>query len=140
MLDSITVSRTYPQPPEKVWRAITEAKAVSQWLMPCDIAPTVGHQFTFQTEPGPGFDGTVRCEVLIVNPPEEFSYSWRGGSLSTIVTFTLQPSAQGGTELQLAHTGFSGLFNKLFVRNFLAAGWKRKLLSVRLPQYLDQHG
>lgn len=29
-----------------------------------DFEPRIGHRFQFRTEPAPGFDGVVNCEVL----------------------------------------------------------------------------
>ena len=37
--------------------------------MPNDFSSKVGHVFTMQTKPGPGFDGVVRCEVLELDAP-----------------------------------------------------------------------
>jgi Zn-dependent protease with chaperone function len=59
MKADITVDKTYDHPIERVWAALTSAEALSAWLMPNDFQPTVGHEFTFRTDPAPGFDGTV---------------------------------------------------------------------------------
>jgi uncharacterized protein YndB with AHSA1/START domain len=59
----------YPHPREQVWSALTDPKALGLWLMPNDFEPRVGHEFTFRTEPGPGWDGVVHCRVLEVDPP-----------------------------------------------------------------------
>jgi uncharacterized protein YndB with AHSA1/START domain len=102
---SIEVDQYLPHPPAKVWRALTDPVRLSRWLMPTDFAPVVGRRFTFRTEPRPGFDGVVRCEVLTLEPEKAMSWSWRGGSLDTTVTWTL--AAEGrGTRLFLRHEGF----------------------------------
>jgi hypothetical protein len=75
--------------PEKVWRALTEPELLARWLMPNDIAPIVGHSFTFRTDPAPGFDGLVHCQVEVAQAPTRLVYSWRGGPIDTIVTWTL---------------------------------------------------
>ncbi|RUW11496.1 SRPBCC domain-containing protein, partial [Mesorhizobium sp. M1A.F.Ca.IN.022.05.2.1] len=31
-----------PDPPEKVWRALTEPELLAAWLMPTDIKPAIG--------------------------------------------------------------------------------------------------
>ena len=136
MPKSITLTTTYPHSIEKVWKALTDPQAMSEWLMPCNIEPRVGHQFQFQTKPYPGFDGTVHCEVLEVVPPEKLSFSWSGGSLTnTIVSFRLQ-AVEEHTQLTFEHQGFEGLFNALVVRRLLANGWKKKILTIQLPNYL----
>jgi uncharacterized protein YndB with AHSA1/START domain len=46
-----------PHPIEKVWGAPTDAKALSQWLMPNSFEPRVGHEFQFRTKPSQGSTG-----------------------------------------------------------------------------------
>ncbi|MEM9259868.1 MAG: SRPBCC domain-containing protein [Bacteroidota bacterium] len=139
MLDKINVSRTYAQPVEQVWRAITDSDALASWFLPNDFEAKVGHEFTFKDKPAPGFDGIIRGQVLTVETPHRLAYSWRGGSLDSEVEFVLSPTATGGTRLDLEHRGFAGLANKLIVRNLLAIGWRKRLLSIKLPQYLTTH-
>ena len=47
---TIVVERTMPHPPEKIWRALTSAELVGQWLMNNDFQPVVGHRFNFRAE------------------------------------------------------------------------------------------
>ena len=54
-----------------MWRAITDPESIAAWLMRNDFAPVVGHRFRFHTEPRPGFDGVVHCEVLEVDEPRK---------------------------------------------------------------------
>jgi len=42
-------------PQEKVWSALTDRQSLSQWLMPNNFEPRVGHKFEFRTKPAPGF-------------------------------------------------------------------------------------
>lgn len=138
MKRAVAIVRDYPHPIERVWRALTDAQLVSRWLMPTDLRAEVGHRFTFRTDPYPGFDGTVRCEVLRVRPPHELAYSWSGGGLAdTEVSFRLEVLDADRTRLHFTHEGFDGLLNRLIARNVLAAGWRGKLLARRLPALLD---
>ncbi|MEH1058461.1 SRPBCC domain-containing protein [Micromonospora sp. CPCC 206171] len=104
---TIRVDEFLPHPPAKVWRVLTEPDLLARWLMPNDVAPVVGHRFTFRTEPRPaqGFDGVVHCEVLEVDPPRRLRWAWRGGPLDTEVSWTLAPEGRG-TRLFLEHSGF----------------------------------
>jgi uncharacterized protein YndB with AHSA1/START domain len=122
----------YPFAVEDVWWALTDAAALSDWLMPNDIRPVLGHRFHFRTEPAPGFDGIVSCEVLRVEVPRVLSYSWRGGGIDTVVTVTLTPTANG-TQLLLEHTGFEGL-RAMLVSVILGRGWK----SVHMRDALNR--
>lgn len=136
MKDSISTTITYPHPVERVWAALTDPAALSQWLMPTDFRPEVGHRFRFTTKPYPGFDGTVNCRVLTVEEPKLLEYSWSGGGLEdTRVTFRLE--ARGPeTVLHFTHAGFNGFFNQLVTRRILASGWRKKILREQLLNYL----
>jgi uncharacterized protein YndB with AHSA1/START domain len=123
----------YPHPPERVWRALTETDALAEWLMENDFEPIVGHRFQFRTEPAPGFDGTVNCQVLAVEEPRLISFSWRGGPIDTILTFTLEPVA-GGTKLFVEQTGFFGL-KAVVVSYILGTGFK-SMYDKKLPALL----
>ncbi|MDB5100411.1 MAG: Activator of Hsp90 ATPase 1 family protein [Cyanobacteria bacterium RYN_339] len=94
------------KPPATVWRTLTESELLARWLMPNDFKPIVGHRFTMQGKPNPHWDGTVHCEVLVVEEPSKLSHTWCGGGLETVLTWTLDPSASGGTILHLDHDGF----------------------------------
>ncbi|GIE87819.1 SRPBCC family protein [Actinoplanes regularis] len=102
---SIEVDQYLPHRPAKVWRALTDRDRLAAWLMPSDFAPIVGHRFTFRTEPRAGFDGVVHCQVLDLEPERLMRWSWAGGTLDSVVTWTLRPEGRG-TRLFLRHEGF----------------------------------
>lgn len=133
---TLVLERELPHPPDKVWRALTQGALIAEWLMPNDFQPRVGHRFTFRTKPAPGFDGVVHCEVIALDPPRRLAYTWKGGGIDTIVTFTLEPDA-GGTKLVLEHTGFRGA-RATMVSVILGRGWRKSILPHRLPAVLDR--
>lgn len=111
--EAILVECELPEPPEKVWRALTVPEVVAAWLMPNDIAPQVGHRFAFdkgeRAEP-------VECEIIAAEPERLLRYSWRerpsGGNSGSIgfdstVTFVLARTASGGTHLRIVHADFA---------------------------------
>ena len=116
----------YPHPVEKVWATITDAGALAQWLMPNNFEPRIGHEFQFRTKPALGFDGMIHCVVIEVNRPHKLVYSWKGGGVDTVLTWSLQ-SVPSGTRLRLDHTGFRGL-RGMFVSTILGKGWGSKIL------------
>lgn len=122
---------TYPHPPERVWRALTERQALGAWLMENDFEPRLGHQFTFRTKPVGSFDGLVHCQVTELDPPRRLAYTWKGGKLDTVVSFALEPVA-GGTRLVLEHRGFAGA-GGMMVSFILGNGWK-KMVQKKLPE------
>jgi uncharacterized protein YndB with AHSA1/START domain len=44
---SLVIEREIPQPPEKIWRALTQSPLIEEWLMKNDFQPVVGHRFNF---------------------------------------------------------------------------------------------
>ncbi|GMN08555.1 SRPBCC domain-containing protein [Croceitalea sp. MTPC5] len=138
MAKSITLTRVYDFPIEEVWNALTDQKALSEWLMPCNFIAEIGHEFQFKTKPSPGFDGVVNCRVLQIKEKELLSFSWSGGSLeNTVVTFKLtQPGEK--TRLDFEHKGFEGFVNNIIVKKILSNGWKKKILTVQLLKYLSK--
>jgi uncharacterized protein YndB with AHSA1/START domain len=126
----------YPHPIDHVWRAITSSEAMSQWLMPNDFLPILGHRFQFRTKPAPGFDGVVQCEVLELVPPERLVYSWTGGGVDTRLIWSLKTVPEG-TSVVLDHVGFKGLRGML-ISGILGKGWGSKILTVNLPAMLSK--
>jgi len=108
---SIVVERTMPHPPEKVWRALTHAPLVAEWLMKNDFEPVLGHRFNFRSEPVNGWNGVTDCEVLEIEPLRRLVYSWNASGeqaaygIKSIVTWTLTPTSDG-TQLRMEHAGF----------------------------------
>jgi uncharacterized protein YndB with AHSA1/START domain len=74
MRRDLRIEKVYPHPPAKVWRAITTREALAEWLMENDFELKVGHRFQFRTEPAPGFDGIVNCEVLEIEEERRLRY------------------------------------------------------------------
>lgn len=66
----------YPHPPETVWVALTDARAIAEWLMPNNFKPVVGHRFYFQTDPMPLCEARTECEVVECDPPRRLAYTW----------------------------------------------------------------
>ena len=109
MTKSIHREIVIPQPPEKVWPALTEPATLAEWMYPNDFAPRLGHRFTFQVPPKPevNFEGlTVQCEVLECEPPRRLTFSWAAAGLAdSRVSFRLEPEG-GGTRIFFEHAGF----------------------------------
>ncbi len=129
MFDTIRKEAFYQHPPQKVWVAITDRRALAEWLMPNDFEPVVGHKFRFQVDPMPGCGSVTECEVLAVEPPRRLVYSWcavpknpqAARPKPSTVTWTLH-SEGGGTRLVFEHTGLTEAF-PWWQRLMLRFGW-----------------
>lgn len=133
-MSRIVITNTYPHPREAVWEALTTREALAEWLMPNDFEPRVGHRFTFRTDPAPGFDGIVRCEVLRLDAPTGMAFTWVGGPIDTVVTFTLDEVPEG-TRLTMEQDGFAGPRAWLVSRMLKSGG--REIYGKRLRDYLN---
>jgi uncharacterized protein YndB with AHSA1/START domain len=97
---TLVVERDLPHPPEKVWRALTQADLIADWLMKSDFKPVVDHHFDFRAD-----WGSVACQVLVVESNKTLSYTWAAFGLETVVTWTLTPTSTG-THLRMEQSGF----------------------------------
>lgn len=131
----------YPQGIEDVWAALTDPKALGEWLMPTTFsAPEVGSRFRFQYDPEflcPS--GIVDCEVLESDPPRRMTWSWRHRALegarqapAMLVEWTLIP-VEGGTRLELVQSQLEG--QPWSITFAMGWGWRfylRKFLPMAL--------
>lgn len=134
--NALTFEFELRHPPEKVWRALTDPVLLNEWLLPVvDMKMRLerGSSFTFKTQPYPGWDGTVNCEILVAEPPHRLSYAWRVPFLDTVVAFTLVPSATG-TTLSLVQSGFQPTQKQ----NFGGARYGWNMMGEKLIAVLEK--
>ena len=117
--------RRYPYGPERVWVALTDPRALAEWLMPNDFKAELGHKFRFQCDPMPGSSGVTYCEVLELDPPRWMVWSWqietkRGLLPPMRIEWTLEPDGDG-TVLTLIHRYEPG--TPRWVRLSMGFGW-----------------
>lgn len=140
-MSAIHLVQDYPDPPAKVWRAVTDPALVPLWTAtgaggrPVGFSTTVGTRFQFVAKPRPGWSGIVDCEVLEAREPALLRYSWTGGDggETTQVAYRLEPHA-GGTRFTYEHTGFTGVGGFLMAR--LLGRVRRRMLGTGLPPVL----
>lgn len=97
---TVTVNSAMPYSIENVWRALTEAPLIEEWLMKNNFEPVVGHHFDLKAD-----WGVVDCEVLSVETHKSLSYTWEAYGLKSVVTWTLTPT-DSGTNVHMAQSGF----------------------------------
>lgn len=132
--DAISFEIELNHAPAKVWRALTEPELLTQWLLPViGLKLESGLSFTFKTQPYPGWDGTVNCRFLEIEPQRKLRYSWVVGEmLDTEVTFTLTPTGSG-TRLSLVQSGFKPEQKQ----NFGGARYGWKMMGGKLIDLLE---
>jgi uncharacterized protein YndB with AHSA1/START domain len=141
-MPEIRIVRHYPQPPEQVWRALTDPTLIPRWTStgaggrPEGFATTVGAKFRYVAKPKPGWSGIVECEVLESDEPTLLRYSWAdpGGGEVTEVAYHLSPHGHG-TRFTYEHTGFTGV-GGLFMATLLGRV-RTKMLTTGLPAVLN---
>ena len=116
--ESILIECDLPEPPEKVWRALTEPELLGKWLMSSDLRAQVGARFQFRPDSSTeGGNTPIDCEVLDVEPQRRLRWVQReqGDSktgcplVESVVTLELAGIANGGTRLRLVHDGFTSI-------------------------------
>jgi uncharacterized protein YndB with AHSA1/START domain len=140
-MSDIHIVRSFPQPIEVVWKALTDPALVPLWTStgqggrPEGFQPEVGTEFRFIGKPFPGWDGIVRCDVTKVDRPRLLQYTWRNkpGDRPTLVTYRLE-QAGTGTQLVWDHTEFRGVEG--FFMSRLLGRVRTKMLDQGLPAVL----
>jgi uncharacterized protein YndB with AHSA1/START domain len=96
---TVRLERLLPDPPEVVWRALTERDQLRSWF-PSDVVVeggewTAGAAITFPFTPDVA-DMTLTGEVLEVDPPRALAFTWGEEALRFELT-----GHDGGTRLVL---------------------------------------
>jgi len=105
---NIEITRQIDGPPERVFRALTDADDLSRWFpSSAESDPRTGGDYVLRFR----FDDdsknhTYAGQYEDVTPNVRVRYPWNGRFGETTVEFTLRPS-DGGTELRLVHSGWS---------------------------------
>ncbi|MFI7002833.1 SRPBCC domain-containing protein [Nocardia sp. NPDC050175] len=128
---AVELGNFFPEPPDTVWRALTEPDLLERWLLrPTGFAASVGTHFRFAIPTAPIDE--VACEVLAARPYEQLTYSWAHPQAEHparwIVDWTMRPQGRG-TRLLLTQTGFDIEDRRQkMVRNATERSWKRSVL------------
>lgn len=130
----------YPHPVDAVWEALTDPRALAEWLMPNNFEPVRGKRFRFHVDRSWWFSGITECEVLEVDRPRRLVYTWqilprKDGAprhAPMTLTWTLAPEGNG-TRLVLEQEGIEHVH--WWYRKALGMGWGR-MLDTLLPKVI----
>ena len=133
--DSIQREVLLPAPPERVWRALTQADQLAAWFgthASIDLRPGGEVVFTWDGSTGPR--GVNRGVIEIVDPPRRFAFRWQSQPEDvpmTLVEFTLERHPLG-TRLRVVESGFASLPPELRQRACQrnTEGWARELTEL----------
>ena len=133
--DSLVFECDFDEPPEKVWRALTEPRLLESWLATGERSATastgegtVTPPAAKQTETSDRVEGKIELdrrssqagsadyEIMTAEPNRRVRYRWRdresgvgdsdGREVHSVVTVELTPCLEGGTHLRLTHGEF----------------------------------
>ena len=107
---SLIFKEYYPHPIEKVWAAVTDPEALSEWLMETDFEATEGRRFAFWSQSPFSGIPRIECQMLEMVPPVRMAWSWQGQDMKapTQLVFELKAVAGGGTSFTLRHMDETG--------------------------------
>jgi uncharacterized protein YndB with AHSA1/START domain len=114
--DSLVFECDFEEPPEKVWRALTEPQLLDAWLTEEPARAHAAEAEPATSQPAPS-QPKPEYEILTSDPPRLVRYRRRDrdpgvGDASdhevhSVVTFELEPRPMGGTHLRLTHGEFT---------------------------------
>ena len=133
-MSSLTVTRTLAAPRDRVWTALTSTQ-LAGWLWPSTWNTRAGVDLRVGGAYSIGSDVaqlTVSGNYVEVRPVSRVVQTWRwdGEEQETLVTITLDPTDDGGTDLMIVHERFHSPEE----RENHVQGWIDCL--ERLPWYL----
>jgi uncharacterized protein YndB with AHSA1/START domain len=113
---SLTLSRSYPVAPEKVWRAWTDPEAIKRWWGPgnepvslAELDVRVGGRFriVFGGPEGKAHECAGVYREVVPNRKLVFTWAWPNSTpeRESLVTITLRAAGKG-TELVFLHEQF----------------------------------
>jgi uncharacterized protein YndB with AHSA1/START domain len=130
-------------PPERVWRALTNAVELSEWFqvkIEGEIAP--GKEVWMTSVHAEHTGQRFRVRIVEMTPPRRFVWQWHPGEVDpnvdysrqpeTTVAFTLEP-IKTGTRLSVAETGFDeiSLERRAKVHRDNTQGWTEVLVWLQ---------
>lgn len=137
-------------PPDRVWRALTDARELSAWFQVTIEGSMEPGNEVWMTSVNPEHQGQrFRVWIVEMTPARRVVWQRHPGEVDpsvdysreprTTVTFTLEPAA-GGTRLSISETGFNeiSLARRAKVYGDNAQGWTE--VVVWLQKYAETGG
>jgi uncharacterized protein YndB with AHSA1/START domain len=112
--DTIERTTELPHPVERVWAALTDPAEFGRWF-----SQSAAWELREGAAMSMSWDehGTAPGVIVAVSPMTRFAYRWGSEDRplepgqSTLVEWTLTPTASGGTTVTVVESGFAILYN-----------------------------
>ncbi|HVA85905.1 MAG TPA: SRPBCC domain-containing protein [Candidatus Saccharimonadales bacterium] len=122
--------------PAIAWRTITEPADLARWFAQVTPVDGIGSPYRIDFGDGSLIEGTVRD----VAPGHRLAYTWRWKDeeppQTTLVTWTVEPTAPGGSLVRLRHDGWTEAGADAATRDEHAGYWEDYL--AELTELLDE--
>jgi len=108
-------TKSFKQPPEKVWGFLTESEKLSRWFLPNDFSLVEKDDFRLWTTPTPAWDGVLLGKVNDYVENKSLSYELKTSisSETSQVDWTID-EGHGGSHLNLSHEGSDILIDTIY--------------------------
>ena len=139
----VRLHRELPAPPEKVYRAWLDPDLLRRWLAPgglevtrAEVEPRVGGRYRIWHADAGTDVGGFDCELVELEPDRRIVWRWGfvgprrtdGPAFDSLLTVTLDGTAEGGTALTLVHERLDELAAAMpQVADGVAPGWESAL-------------
>lgn len=106
-IEPITLTAETTGSPASTWAALTEPSLVLEWFTEASPVGPVGAPYRLDFGDGSVVNGRIRT----LDPGRRLAYSWAWADAEpleeTVVTWTIAPLPNGGTQVTLEHAGWS---------------------------------
>lgn len=130
MIHSVYIKKRFNHPVEKVWKYLTVKEYMEKWMFNVNSFELKENgDYHLVGEPNEDWDGNIYGKVLEVIENEKFVHTFKTTNMneSTIVTWVLEKSEDGGTFLTLTHKGNESLEDIQRIFESTDFGWMHHL-------------
>ena len=141
--DCIEKEAEIPAPVSRVWRALTDHSEFGAWFGVSLNGPFKAGEESHGPITSPGMEHlTWRAVIQQIDPEQYFAFTWHPYAIDpqadyskevpTLVEFHLQPTASGGTLLDIDECGFNDLPDARYKAAIEAhdKGWAEQLKNI----------
>ena len=133
------IERTVNAPVERVWKAITDKKAMKEWYFDLkEFKAEPGFEFRFTG--GKEIQYLHICVITEVEVNKKLQYSWRYDGYEGISYVTFNLFREGNkTKIVLTHEGLESFpaNNPDFAKKNFEKGWNQ-IIGKSLPEYVEK--